>query len=252
MKRPELLLAAVVVGFVGFVVAAARDVRRTARRDLAPAPALAVAVPDSGDESAPEAAPARPDAATVAKMLEAGAPGTYIGAILDAQNAVVIRWLDRTFDPLTVWIQPASDVPDFFAEAPLLVRDAFDRWIEPATPMRFTFVVDSARAMVHVTWVDRFKEEIRIGTTRITHGSDGVIVDADIELALHDSSGRALPSEVVRAAALHEVGHLLGLNHSPDSTDIMFETATSETREITRADRRTLQLLYRLPPGPTR
>jgi predicted Zn-dependent protease len=61
-----------------------------------------------------------------------------------------------------------------------------------------------------------------------------------------------LPPAVVRAAALHEVGHLLGLNHSPDSTDIMFEKATAATRDITRADRRTLHLLYRLPPGPTR
>jgi hypothetical protein len=106
--------------------------------------------------------------------------------------------------------------------------------------------------MVQVTWIDRFEGEERIGTTHLTYGGDGIIVDADIEIALHDSSGTVLPPAVVRAAALHEVGHLLGLNHSPDSTDIMFEKATIATRDITPADRRTLQLLYRLPPGPTR
>ena len=112
--------------------------------------------------------------------------------------------------------------------------------------------MDSARAAVHVTWEDRFEDDIRIGTTLRTYRSDGLIADASIVLAVHDSAGGVLPPHLVRATAIHEVGHLLGLEHSPDSLDIMHETASHERREISSADRRTLQLLYRLPPGPTR
>ena len=260
MKRPELILVALVAGFVAFVAGAARDVREE-RRPAAGEPepsaveaTLAVAEPAqpaaAGDTAPPIAA--RPDPALVQRMLESGAPGTYIQAVLDSNGAMVIRWPDRTFEPLTVWIQPTAPLPDFDDGNALLVRDGFEQWEGPTLPLRFTFVVDSARAAVHVTWADRFEGETRIGTTTRTHRNDGLIMAASIVLALHDSAGGVLPSHIVRAAAMHEVGHLLGLDHSPDSSDIMHGRTTHETREISRADRRTLQLLYRLPPGPTR
>lgn len=256
MKRAELILIALVAGFVAFVAGAARDVRENARPAAAATaePALAVADPEApAPERPPQPRPAaRPDPALVQRMLESSAPGTYIRAILDVQDGMVIRWPDRTFEPLTVWIQPTADIPDFRADDPLLVRDGFEQWTGPSLPLQFTFVVDSARAAVHVTWRDRFPGELKIGTTERTYRGDGIITDASIVLAVHDSAGGALPPHIVRATAIHEVGHLLGLDHSPDTTDIMHEMASHERRDISRADRRTLQLLYLLPPGPTR
>jgi hypothetical protein len=52
----------------------------------------------------------------------------------------------------------------------------------------------------------------------------------------------------VRAAALHEVGHLRGLNHTRDTTAIMAARATGLDR-LAPADIATAALLYRLPPG---
>lgn len=256
MKRPELVLFALVAGFVAFVAGAARDVRQTARpddvaSDSAPVATLALAPPaEPAADSAPPAAPRDP--ALVQRMIESGAPGTYIQAILDAQGGMVIRWPDRTFEPLAIWIQPDAGVPGFDDGNPLLVRNGFEQWLGPTLPVRFIFVVDSTRATVRVTWAERFEGETRIGTTSRTHRGDGIVTGADIVLALHDSAGGVLPPHILRAAAIHEVGHLLGLDHSPDSADIMHERTTHATREISRADRRTLQLLYRLPPGPTR
>ncbi|HEX6060105.1 MAG TPA: hypothetical protein VFZ11_13925, partial [Gemmatimonadaceae bacterium] len=207
MKRPELILVALVAGFVAFVAGAARDVReerRPAPGEPEPPPVeatLAVAEPEepAAAEGAPPVA-ARPDPALVQRMLESGAPGTYIQAVLDFNGAMVIRWPDRTFEPLTVWIQPTSSLPDFDARNAPLVRDGFVQWEGPSLPLRFTFVVDSARAAVHVTWADRFEGETRIGTTTRTHRSDGLIMGASIVLALHDSAGGVLPPHIVRAA----------------------------------------------------
>jgi predicted Zn-dependent protease len=49
------------------------------------------------------------------------------------------------------------------------------------------------------------------------------------------------------ALALHELGHALGLNHSPDRRDVMYPETSAD--DLTLRDRRTALLLYSLPPG---
>src|SRR5438093_764545 len=54
----------------------------------------------------------------------------------------------------------------------------------------------------------------------------------------------------ISVVATHEVGHLLGLDHSKDSTDIMFPTA--KVRDLSDRDVRTVLFLYQLTPGSLR
>jgi predicted Zn-dependent protease len=75
-------------------------------------------------------------------------------------------------------------------------------------------------------------------------------VAAEIDVAVHDSSGRTIPPSGLAGIVRHEAGHALGLGHSGDPRTKMYPVEMTET--ITPADRATLRLLYRLPPGQIR
>jgi predicted Zn-dependent protease len=59
-----------------------------------------------------------------------------------------------------------------------------------------------------------------------------------------------MPPEGVRIVALHEVGHVLGLDHSPDPADLMHPVA--RVPRLSLRDSETAQLLYQLTPGTLR
>ncbi len=183
------------------------------------------------------------------RRLEMYSGGTYIGDMLAAHDSSLARWPDRRGVPLRVWVQSSPALGDWNPDNVALVREAFLSWTDAGVPINFTFVLDSATADVHVTWIDRFDEQIS-GKTLWTHDERWWIVDADILLALHHRSGESLDSSAIRAIALHEVGHLVGLDHTRDTTAIM--TPRVHTRELSKADRATVQLLYALPPGSVR
>ena len=69
-------------------------------------------------------------------------------------------------------------------------------------------------------------------------------------LAVHHRNGPALDDDAMHALALHEVGPLLGLDHTEDATSIM--AARVRVRGLSNADRATVRLLYTLPPGGVR
>lgn len=204
--------------------------------EAAVSPALSAPLPD---ESRAEAL----------RRLRAGEKGTYIGDILAERDSSLARWASRDDEPLTVWIKPTSKVSDYTESYAARVRNAFEAWDALALPVHFTFVRDSAAAEVHVSWIDHFKEPIS-GRTRWTRGDDWVITDANIVLAVHHSNGEQLDNDAMYAMALHEIGHLLGLDHTQDSLAVMAPKV--RVRDLSEADRATVRLLYALPAGPVR
>ena len=192
-------------------------------------------------------APVRdPEAARLA--LATHGSGTYIDELFAARDSVNYRWPDRARDPLRVWIQSAPLEADERA-FPRAVQEAFDPWTETGIPVGFEFVDDSARAEVHVTWVARY-ESRTTGRTRWVHDQHGWITAASIELARAQPDGTPLDLASVRAIARHEVGHLLGLDHTADPRHVMAETV--RVTELSEADRATVRLVYLLPPGRVR
>jgi len=196
-----------------------------------------------GRELTPEAR------AAVRRQLRERGQGTYIAEMLAERDSALARWHDLKGKPLSVWIQPAADINEFRPQFALGVRDAFLDWDALRLPVRFAFTPDSAAADVHVTFIDHFDEPIS-GRTKWSRDDDWWIIGADIILAVHHSSGSALDDDSMKAMALHEIGHLLGLDHTSDSTSIMAPKV--RVRDLSPADRATVRLLYTLPPGAVR
>lgn len=253
MRRLELVFGAIVTALAVFVAVEARSARVYSAYLGGAVSAAPIA--STADESArprPADAPVTEDVTTardveeIRRRLREGAAGTYVGELLLQRDSALARWPDRRSRPLRVWVQSAPSVPGFNTGFPELVRAAFEEWTSTGIPIAFTFVVDSASADVHVTWIDRFDEQIS-GKTLWAHDDDWWIVEANIVLAIHHRGGEPLDTSAVRAIALHEVGHLIGLDHTSDSANIM--TPKVRVKELSAADRATARLLYALPPG---
>jgi hypothetical protein len=202
--------------------------------------------PEVRVETSALAAPER-DAGRIAHVLGTRTAGSYLGELLTSHDSMNHRWPDRRLAPMRVWVQELDgEVPGWLAAYPQLVRDAFSAWGAAGVPIHFTFVTDSARGEIHVTWTDRFESEVT-GRTRWAHDQHRWIVGGSIMLALHLPDGRPLGREAVRAIALHEVGHLIGLDHTADGRNIM--SPRVRVSELSEADQLTARLVYSLPPG---
>jgi hypothetical protein len=182
---------------------------------------------------------------SIAAVLRDGESGSYLGALLDADSNLVRRWSPRAA-PIRAWVQRHSDVKGFRSELVEPARVAFSAWNELLLPVQFELVDDSTQAEIHVTWTPGFSRANQIGSTVFLSYPENWIAFAHIELST------AYDIYATQNAARHEVGHALGLGHSPVAEDIM--TAESEGRQVhlTDADKRTVQLWYRLPAGRVR
>src|SRR5436190_1647719 len=113
------------------------------------------------------------------------------------------------------------------------VRAAFQRWQEAGVRVRFNMDADSTAAEVWVRWRIQFEGE-RSGQTDLQWDDEGHLLTGTITLATFDAKGQPLGADEIRVMALHEVGRLIGLDHSPNEGDIMY--ARPQVRDLSTRD----------------
>jgi hypothetical protein len=173
---------------------------------------------------------------------------TYIGGTLLETDSTIRRWPDdRLTRPLAVCVI-RNRVDGFKDDFVANLNYALGRW-NGVLPLGLSTGADSANADVIVTWTPQL-DSGKTGRTDLTWDRRGFIRHAFVTLATHDPSGRLLDAQRMSALALHEIGHALGLGHSPVREDALYPVATA--LELTDRDRRTARLLYELPPGSIR
>jgi predicted Zn-dependent protease len=266
MKVAEIALTACVVVLAAFVGVQTRELRRVVTpADTVDTSTIAPGVVDSALTSASTGSNPYQRPVVVARevmgseaaleprelrrRLDQGVTGTYIRELLESRDSSLARWPARTMQPLRVWVAQPVDLLGWNEQFPSSVRDAFDAWVETGIPMRFTFIYDSTSADVHVRFLPKFPTGIS-GKTLWTRNTAWWMVSSDIVLSLAHPNGGPVTAQQMRAIAMHEVGHLLGLDHTSDPTNIM--SARIRVRDLSDADRATVRLLYSVPAGSAR
>ncbi|HKC46314.1 MAG TPA: matrixin family metalloprotease [Gemmatimonadales bacterium] len=187
--------------------------------------------------------------ADIRRRIRDSYPLTYLRDVVgESSDSMLHRWDDRAVRPIRVFL--ASDTIANFRPVFLdAIRAAFSRWGDLNLPVRFDLSADSSNAEVHFLWRVMFPID-RTGETDLEWDHEGHLQTAIVTISTFDPHGRPLGPDDVRVVALHEIGHLIGLDHSPDSTDLMFAKAV--VRDLSQRDVRTAQLLYQLAPGSLR
>jgi matrixin len=185
----------------------------------------------------------------IRRRIRASARITYLNDIVAASSdSALHRWESRVSTPVRLAFAPttAANFQPAFLDA---VRSAFQRWQDAGVPVRFNLDADSSVAEVRVQWRIQF-EGAHSGQTDLEWDPDGHLIGGVMSLATFDPKGQPFGADDVHVLALHEIGHLMGLDHSPDPGDIMYPQP--KVRDLSPRDISTALLLYDLAPGTLR
>jgi predicted Zn-dependent protease len=164
------------------------------------------------------------------------------------------RW-PATSIPIKVYIDPGVNVPSMRDLNLRIIAEAFVEWMV-ASQGRISFKFLSSPELADITcyWTSNPTEvtskgtDRQTGSTTTTEGKkDGKweLRKANMKLLTIGKDGKMVDEKSLKCTCLHEVGHALGLGHSPNSHDIMyFQDTPNGANSLTNRDKATLLKFY--------
>ncbi len=174
---------------------------------------------------------------------------TYLQSYL--RDSKITRWPDNTF-PLTFYIAPFRwyKAPGEAVKYTNMVKKALETWeIASGGIVKFKIVTNLNASQINLDWkrIDRKA----LGHCYFHFDNVGRLYSAEVQIGLTDGVIHAQYQDEneVFHTILHEIGHALGLGHSPYKEDIMFTPHRYGVINISQNDAESIKWLYKLPYG---